>query len=88
MDGTLSLKQILSRLAGHAAVLQGRGVLHAAIFGSVARGEARADSDVDVLVELDSNAGLTLLDYVAVKNLADRGGWHPGIRVNGFKANR
>jgi uncharacterized protein len=26
---------------------------HAAVFGSVARGEARADSDIDVLVELD-----------------------------------
>ena len=32
------------------------GVSHAAVFGSVARGEAKAESDTDVLVELDSGA--------------------------------
>jgi predicted nucleotidyltransferase len=32
--------------------LRSFGVVHAAVFGSVARGEHRSDSDVDVLVEL------------------------------------
>ena len=32
--------------------LRSFGVVHAAVFGSVARGEDRSDSDVDVLVEL------------------------------------
>ena len=34
------------------------GVKSLALFGSVARGEATADSDVDVLVEFDSAIGL------------------------------
>jgi len=35
------------------------------IFGSIARGDARPDSDVDVLVELEP--GRSLLDLVAIK---------------------
>ena len=35
------------------------------VFGSLARGEARPDSDVDILVKL--RPGRTLLDIVAIK---------------------
>ena len=35
-----------------------------ALFGSALRGDFRADSDVDVLVELAPNHGLTLYDWV------------------------
>lgn len=34
------------------------GATTLAVFGSVARGEEREDSDVDLLVDLDSNVGL------------------------------
>lgn len=37
-----------------------RGVISVKVFGSVARGEARADSDIDLLVELEP--GRSLLD--------------------------
>lgn len=37
------------------------GVAHAAIFGSVARGQATKSSDVDVLLELQERATLSLL---------------------------
>jgi hypothetical protein len=43
------------------------GVAHAAVFGSVARGEARADSDVDVLVELDEAQALGLFQYARLR---------------------
>jgi len=43
------------------------GVEHAAVFGSVARGDARMDSDVDVLVELDSQRPMGLFEYARVK---------------------
>jgi uncharacterized protein len=38
------------------------GAYNIRIFGSVARGEARYDSDVDFLIQLE--AGRTLLDFV------------------------
>ncbi len=37
------------------------GVKRAAVFGSVARGEGKSDSDVDILVELNEPLGLLKL---------------------------
>jgi predicted nucleotidyltransferase len=54
-------------LSAHAAELRLRGVRHAALFGSVARGEATIDSDIDVLIDLDPNAPIGVFDYVALK---------------------
>ena len=42
-----------------------RPIHRLALFGSWARGEARADSDVDVLVEVDSSIGLRFVDLAA-----------------------
>ncbi|WP_174300996.1 nucleotidyltransferase family protein [Caulobacter sp. S45] len=36
-----------------------------ALFGSLARGEARPDSDVDLRVEIDPAAGLDLWSYTS-----------------------
>ena len=47
------------------SVLQKHDVVHAAIFGSFARGEEREDSDLDILVEFGE--GKSLLDLVALK---------------------
>jgi predicted nucleotidyltransferase len=43
--------------------------LHAneAVFGSVAHGESHADSDIDVLVELDPQIPLGLFEYSRLK---------------------
>ncbi|MBQ7711649.1 MAG: nucleotidyltransferase domain-containing protein [Bacteroidales bacterium] len=38
------------------------------LFGSYARGEERADSDVDILVTLDKEAKVGLLQYVHIMN--------------------
>lgn len=40
------------------AVLQRRGVAHAGVFGSFARGEQRPDSDLDLLVEFEGWSSL------------------------------
>ena len=47
-------------------ILQQAGVQRAGLFGSFARGEANADSDLDLLVEFQGEK--TLLDLVALKN--------------------
>ncbi len=46
-------------------ILKEAGVLRSSLFGSVARGEATADSDVDILVELPE--GTSLFDLVGLK---------------------
>jgi uncharacterized protein len=47
--------------------LRSRGVLHAGLFGSLARGDDRPGSDIDVLVDLDPKARLTVYDYVSIQ---------------------
>jgi hypothetical protein len=51
--------------------LRARGVRSLALFGSTARGEARPDSDVDVLVDLDMSRHPTLVDVSAVRLLLE-----------------
>lgn len=46
-------------------VLKSQGVLRAALFGSVVRGEAKSGSDVDLLVDLADDK--SLLDLVGLK---------------------
>ncbi len=51
--------EIRQTLREHQSILAGRfGVRSLALFGSVARGEATAESDVDLLVEFDRPVGL------------------------------
>lgn len=60
-------ERILTTLAANRAALNARHVQRAALFGSVARGEAGPHSDIDVLVEFEAGAPVTLYDYAAVK---------------------
>jgi uncharacterized protein len=55
----------LALLAQHQTTLRNMGVISLAIFGSVARNEARPDSDVDLLVEIE--APVTFDRYMDVK---------------------
>lgn len=47
-------------------VLKEEGVMKAAIFGSFARGEQKAKSDIDILVQLPQ--GKSLLDLIRLEN--------------------
>jgi len=58
-------EEVLATLARHAEELRGMGVVWLALFGSVARGEERDDSDVDLLVELERPAGYLKLAAVS-----------------------
>ena len=54
-------EKIAETIRANADDLRRRGISHIALFGSVARGEARADSDVDFAVDLDPDARISLI---------------------------
>jgi uncharacterized protein len=83
--------EVFAKLAALEKPLRERGLKSLAVFGSVIRGSARPDSDVDVLVDIEPDARFSLIDLVALKDfLEDRldrkvdvvttVGLEPGIR--------
>ena len=64
---SMNREDILARLRENEEALRARGVTHAALFGSRARGHDRPDSDTDIMIEIDPNARVTVYDYVAIK---------------------
>ena len=87
----MTSQEALAVLLQHRDELQSRGVRHAALFGSVARGEARADSDLDIMIELEPDAKIGVFEYVGIKqyiaelfsepvDIVDRRGLKPHVR--------
>jgi uncharacterized protein len=61
---TAALNEVLRTLRNHESELRHLGVSHAAVFGSVARGEATAGSDIDVLVDaIDVLRGVATAEF-------------------------
>src|SRR5215212_6582743 len=58
--------EILHTLKAHEADLRRLGVSHAALFGSVARDGGHADSDIDVMLDLDPTARISVFDYAGI----------------------
>ena len=53
--------RIIVILQKHAPELQAAGLVHLRVFGSVARGEATPESDVDLMADFDKSKRVTLL---------------------------
>jgi uncharacterized protein len=60
--------------------LEGRGVAHAGVFGSVARGDARSTSDVDVVVTPGHGRKFDLFELGGIQELLERS--FDGMRVD------
>jgi uncharacterized protein len=43
------------------------GIIHAALFGSRARGDNGPGSDTDIMIDIDPAADLSVYDYVGLK---------------------
>jgi len=56
MTGSISREQAADLLAASESEIRALGVARLALFGSVLRGDARPDSDVDLLVEFSPGA--------------------------------
>lgn len=59
---------IIATLRANQAELHRRGVVHAALFGSHARGEARSGSDIDIVIDIAPDAALSIYDYVGLRD--------------------
>lgn len=65
--GLPSLAGVLASLRPHASILAGHGVTGLWVFGSVARGQAGPDSDVDLLIEFGAQARPSLLGLASLR---------------------
>jgi uncharacterized protein len=59
--------EIIATLKRHQAELQKLGVVHLSLFGSVARGDDRPDSDIDIAARFDPGAELSGFDIAGVE---------------------
>jgi predicted nucleotidyltransferase len=62
-----ALPTILSRLRNHEAELRQRGIVGLWVFGSVARGEARLDSDIDVIAQFHPQYRLSATNLAGLR---------------------
>lgn len=63
---------VIETLRAHEPELKAAGIVHLRLFGSVARGDSSATSDVDLIADLDPARRFTLLTMVNLENrLAD-----------------
>jgi len=61
------LATVVETLKEHEGELRKLGVLHASVFGSVARGDARPASDVDILIDLDPAKPIGVFQYSRIR---------------------
>lgn len=64
----MSREEIIARLQENQGALRRRGVAHAALFGSRARGDQRPGSDTDIMIEFDPTVRITVFDYAGLKD--------------------
>jgi predicted nucleotidyltransferase len=83
---------VIAKLKEAEPALRARGIRRAAVFGSIARGDHRPDSDIDILVEFEPGAEGTIYEYIRLNefiaslfngpvDVIDRDALKPHLRV-------
>jgi uncharacterized protein len=67
----ITLEQLLAKLRAVAPALKAEGVTRLALFGSRTRGDARPDSDLDVLIDTTSRGTSPPFNYFKVLHLIE-----------------
>ena len=69
MSGMKTFEQIKNTLTKHKEELRQKyKIKEIGIFGSYVRGEQKKQSDIDILVEFEETADLSLLDFIGIEN--------------------
>lgn len=72
-------EELIAKLSQMRPELDLEGVDHLALFGSRSRGDHRADSDVDLLVDVAPDSRFSILNLVGVEQIVAR---ETGLRAN------
>ena len=64
----MNAEEVLARLRQNETALRARGVSHVALFGSRARRDDRPGSDIDIMIEFDPAARVTVFNYAGLKD--------------------
>jgi uncharacterized protein len=83
LDAAQALRgRVIQTIRDHEAELRALGVTKLWLFGSLARGDARPDSDVDVLIDIVPGRKFSLLDLAEVRlALCDLLGRDAGVMI-------
>jgi uncharacterized protein len=69
--GLAERERVLRILREHEAEIRAHGVTRLRMFGSMARGEAGPESDVDLLADIDRRAKFSLIELVGLQYFLD-----------------
>lgn len=67
----MNRNEIIERLQQNADAIRGMGAVSLYLFGSAARSEATADSDLDLFIDYDQARRFSLLDLVGIKQFLE-----------------
>jgi predicted nucleotidyltransferase len=67
----MNKREAVAKLKRHADAIRALGATSLYLFGSVARGEARARSDLDLFIDYNPDGKFSLLELVGIKLLLE-----------------
>jgi len=71
------LEQVIQRIRSNEPELRRRGIRHLAVFGSLARGDQRPGSDVDIAIDIEPDRAFSLIRMEDTRLLLEDALGHP-----------